>query len=102
MMNNEKRSRQRHQVNRRVRFTYNFEQNTQRCTLYDVSDTGAMIGCADPDWVPGNFRLYDDLLGYSIDCEIVRSSGNCIGVKFVGPSILQNFKHQTPPVLADA
>lgn len=55
------------------------------CIMRDVSDGGALLDVAYPQWLPSRFRLTVELSGFQSDCEIVRRMENSVGVRFLVP-----------------
>ena len=56
-----------------------------KCTVRDLSDTGARLQVEDPIGIPEHFELVIELDGLRADCEVVRRKGNEMGVRFSGP-----------------
>lgn len=56
-----------------------------KCTVRDLSDTGARLQVEDPVGIPEHFELVIELDGLRADCEVVRRKGNEMGVRFSGP-----------------
>jgi PilZ domain-containing protein len=53
--------------------------------MRDVSEGGAQLEVAYPQWLPSRFRLMIELSGFEADCEIVRRMENAVGVRFLTP-----------------
>ena len=52
------------------------------CVMRDVSEQGALLEVAHPEWLPTRFRLIVEALGIESDCEIVRRTEASVGVRF--------------------
>jgi hypothetical protein len=50
--------------------------------MRDVSEDGALLEVAHPEWLPSRFRLIVAALGIESDCEIVRRTDGAVGVRF--------------------
>ena len=50
--------------------------------MRDVSEDGALLEVAHPEWLPSRFRLIVDALGIESDCEIVHRTTVAVGVRF--------------------
>ena len=55
------------------------------CVMRDVSETGALLEVAHPEWLPSRFCLSVEPLGIESDCEIVRRTEVAVGIRFVVP-----------------
>ena len=53
------------------------------CVMRDVSEVGALLEVAHPEWLPTRFRLIVEALGIEGDCEIVRRTDVAVGVRFM-------------------
>jgi hypothetical protein len=51
--------------------------------MRDVSEEGALLEVAHPEWLPTRFRLVVEALGIESDCEIVRRTDVAVGVRFM-------------------
>jgi hypothetical protein len=51
--------------------------------MRDVSEEGALLEVAHPEWLPTRFRLVVEALGIESDCEIVRRTDVAVGVRFL-------------------
>lgn len=56
-----------------------------KCTVRDISDTGARLLVEDPVGIPEHFELVIELDGLRADCKVVRRKGNELGVQFTAP-----------------
>ncbi len=56
-----------------------------RCTVRDLSDTGAHLRIADAIHVPDSFELIIEIDGLYAQSEIVWRKGHDIGVRFIEP-----------------
>jgi hypothetical protein len=56
-----------------------------KCTIRDMSETGARLIVEDPVGIPEHFELVVELDGLRGDCEVVRRRGNELGVRFTAP-----------------
>ena len=52
------------------------------CTMRDVSEEGALLEVAQPEWLPNRFRLIVEALGIENECEVVRRTEATVGVRF--------------------
>ena len=52
------------------------------CVMRDVSEEGALLEVAHPEWLPTRFRLIVEALGIASDCEIVRRTDVAVGIRF--------------------
>ena len=52
------------------------------CVMRDVSEEGALLEVAHPEWLPSRFRLIVEALGIESDCEVVRRTDAAVGVRF--------------------
>ena len=50
--------------------------------MRDVSEEGALLEVAHPEWLPSRFRLIVEAFGIESDCEIVRRTEAGVGVRF--------------------
>ena len=51
--------------------------------MRDVSEEGALLEVAHPEWLPTRFRLIVEALGLESDCEIVHRTDVAVGVRFM-------------------
>ena len=52
------------------------------CVMRDVSEDGALLEVAHPEWLPSRFRLIVEAYGIESDCEVVRRTDVAVGVRF--------------------
>ncbi len=52
------------------------------CVMRDVSEQGALLEVAHPEWLPTRFHLIVDAFGIKSDCEVVRRTETAVGVRF--------------------
>ncbi len=64
---------------------------TFRCTVRDLSETGARVVVDDAKGIPDHFELLVELDGLRADCTVVRRKGNELGLRFLAPP-----RHETP------
>jgi hypothetical protein len=50
--------------------------------MRDVSEEGALLEVAHPEWLPSRFRLIVEALGIASECEIIRRTDVAVGVRF--------------------
>lgn len=55
------------------------------CLMRDISDGGALLEVAHPEWLPSRFRLLVEAVGFEADCEIVHRDDSAVGVRFATP-----------------
>jgi len=55
------------------------------CVMRDVSEHGALLEVAHPEWLPNRFRLIVEAFGIESDCEVVRRTATAVGVRFASP-----------------
>jgi PilZ domain len=53
------------------------------CVMRDVSEEGALLEVAHPQWLPSRFRLVVEAMGIETNCEIVRRTDVSVGVRFM-------------------
>ena len=73
-----------------------------RCTVKNISDTGALLDFGAEVWLPYNFRLAWEVGTRSEECEIKHRNGQFVGVFFqrhVSAGVPPASRHQ--PVRAD-
>ena len=51
--------------------------------MRNISEEGALLEVAHPEWLPTRFRLIAEALGIDGDCEIVRRTDVAVGVRFM-------------------
>ena len=51
--------------------------------MRNISEEGALLEVAHPEWLPIRFRLIAEALAIDGDCEIVRRTDVAVGVRFV-------------------
>jgi len=77
---------ERRQFGRRQAFVHAFISPPGRpvipCVMRNVSEDGALLEVAHPEWLPRRFRLLVEALGIASDCEIVRRTEATVGVRF--------------------
>lgn len=56
------------------------------CVMRDVSEGGALLEVAHPEWLPSRFRLVVEAYRLEVDCEIMRRTETAVGVRFAVPS----------------
>ena len=56
------------------------------CIMRDVSDGGALLEVAYPQWLPSRFRVTIEANGLEADCEVVRRTEDAVGVRFTSPT----------------
>lgn len=59
------------------------------CVMRDLSEQGALLEVAHPEWLPTRFRLIVEELGIESDCEVVRRTEVAVGVRFGSPITAQ-------------
>ena len=65
--------------------TFNDRRSTLRCTVRDLSVTGAHLGVQGSVVAPDKFVLIIELDGMEADCEVVRRTAKDLRVKFLSP-----------------
>ena len=55
------------------------------CVMRDVSEGGALLQVAHPEWLPARFRLLIEANGFEADCEIAHRTDDAVGVCFAVP-----------------
>lgn len=55
------------------------------CIMRDVSEGGALLQVAHPQWLPKRFRLIIEADGTETDCEVVHRTEDAVGVRFLAP-----------------
>jgi hypothetical protein len=99
----DKRSSLRRRVLKGGIIAYNDRHVTVSCTVRDISDTGARLRLTGSVNAPDTFELIIDLDGFEANCEVVRRSGNEIGVRFASaPRIVPPKRSQIITPLAPA
>ena len=53
------------------------------CVMRNISEEGALLEVAHPEWLPIRFRLIAEALAIDGDCEIVRRTDVAVGVRFM-------------------
>jgi PilZ domain len=53
------------------------------CVMRNISEEGALLEVAHPEWLPVRFRLIAEALAIDGDCEIVRRTDVAVGVRFM-------------------
>ena len=53
------------------------------CVMRDVSEDGALLEVAHPEWLPSRFRLIVEAFGFESDCQVVRRTAVAVGVRFM-------------------
>jgi len=80
---------ERRQFGRRLIYTHALIHARGRpavlCVMRDVSDGGALLEVAHPQWLPSRFRLVVEAAGFETDCEIVHREETAVGVRFCAP-----------------
>ena len=51
--------------------------------MRNISEEGALLEVAHPEWLPIRFRLIAEALAIDGDCEIVRRTDVAVGVRFM-------------------
>lgn len=105
----ERRSAQRQRTLCKAKLTFNGAQSSMECVVLEISETGARIRPADFAPLPEQFDLR--IKGeFVLPCQIVRRTGEYIGVQFVGkisvtaqmPPFYLNFAGEAAARLIDA
>jgi hypothetical protein len=53
--------------------------------MRDVSENGALLQVAHPQWLPTRFRLVLETDGTEAQCEVVHRTADAVGVRFLEP-----------------
>jgi len=52
--------------------------------MKNISETGVLLQVKDATYIPDQITIHNELDGYKVDAEVVRRTGDLLGISFVG------------------